>query len=122
MQMMKKLDTLPGNVTQKTAWSSVVTRWFSLAVALLLLLPAIGAYAQFESASVLGYARDSSGAAVPNTTVTLTNTATGIVQTAKTDGEGKYEFSSVAIGQYVVSTEVAGFERVKTPPLRPSLS
>ena len=116
MQIMKKRNTLPGNVMQRTAWSSAVTRWFSLAVALLLLLPAVGAYAQFESASVLGYARDSSGAAITNTTVTLTNTATGIVQTAKTDGEGKYEFSSVAIGQYVVSTEVAGFERVKTPP------
>jgi len=116
IQTMKKLDTLPGNVMQRTAWSSAVTRWFSLAVALLLLLPAIGAVAQFESASVLGYARDSSGAAVPNTTVTLTNTATGIVQTANTDGEGRYEFSSVPIGRYIVSTQATGFERLQTPP------
>ena len=43
MQTMKNLDTLPGNVMQRTAWSSAVTRWFSLAVALLLLLPAVGA-------------------------------------------------------------------------------
>ena len=92
--------------------------WFRLAVALLLLFPCLNAYAQFESASVLGYAKDTSGAAIPNSTITLTNTATGISQTVTTDNEGRYEFPSVLIGQYRVMAEAAGFERVQTEPLR----
>jgi hypothetical protein len=91
-------------------------RWFSLAVALLLLLPALTAYGQFESATVLGYAKDASGAAIANTTVTLTNTATGITQTAKTDAEGRYEFASVPIGTYTVKASAQSFEPTQTEP------
>jgi hypothetical protein len=81
---------------------------------LLLLMPALRAHAQFESASVLGYVRDSSGAAIPNVAVTLTNTATSIAQRTTTDGEGKFEFPSVQIGQYQVETQAPGFERSQT--------
>jgi hypothetical protein len=96
--------------TQKKAagFRAASAHWFSLAVALMLLLPSL-AYGQFESASVLGYVKDTTGAAVANTTVSLTNTATGISQTTKTDQEGRYEFSSVPIGSYVVKGEAASF-------------
>jgi hypothetical protein len=72
------------------------------------------AVAQFESASVLGYVHDNSGAAVTNSTVTLTNIATGISQTKTTDSEGKYEFPSVQIGNYKVTAEAQGFSRAVT--------
>ena len=67
-----------------------------------------------NSASVLGYVKDSSGAAVPNATVTLTNIASNIKQTATSDAEGRYEFASVPIGTYRVETEAAGFEHTRT--------
>ncbi len=70
--------------------------------------------AQFGSASVLGYVRDNSGAMVPGATVTLTNVSTNISQTAQTDKEGKYEFDSVPIGNYQISTQAAGFQGAKT--------
>ena len=85
------------NMKQGTA-----KRWFQMLLALAFLLPAMSAFGQFESASVLGYARDGSGAALPNAMVTLTNTQTGTAQKANTDSEGKFEFPSVAIGQYQV--------------------
>jgi hypothetical protein len=72
------------------------------------------AYAQFGSASVLGYVRDNTGAVVPNAVVKLNNIATNVSQTAKTDDEGKYEFNSVPIGNYQILTEAAGFQGTKT--------
>jgi len=115
MQTMRaeKRTTLT-EVVRGTGWFRV-GRWFSLAVALVL-LTGLSAYGQFESASVLGYVRDSSGAAIPNSTVTLANTATGITQKATSDGDGRYEFSSVPIGSYTVATEASGFQRVQTAP------
>ncbi|MEK6397720.1 MAG: TonB-dependent receptor, partial [Terriglobus sp.] len=69
------------------------------------------AAAQFDSAAVIGYVRDASGAAVPNATVTLTNVETAIAVTRRADGEGKFEFPSVKIGDYRVTAESAGFSK-----------
>jgi hypothetical protein len=74
----------------------------------------MNALAQFESASVLGYVRDASDAAVPNATVTLTNVATGITQVKTTDAEGKYEFPSVQIGNYQILASAQGFDKART--------
>ncbi|HEY2040190.1 MAG TPA: carboxypeptidase regulatory-like domain-containing protein [Edaphobacter sp.] len=91
-----------------------VRRWISLLAVVLMILAGVPAKAQFESASVLGYVHDSSGAAVANSTVTLTNTATGIQQTKTTDSEGKYEFPSIQPGNYQITAEAQGFSRTLT--------
>ncbi len=67
--------------------------------------------AQFDTATVLGAVRDSSGAVVPNAIVKLRNTATGIEANTATDSEGNYQFSNVKIGTYQVTTEAPGFAR-----------
>src|SRR5439155_12997375 len=83
-------------------------RW--LALALCLLFAAAGpAAAQFETASVVGMVRDASTAVVPDTTVTLTNTATGVSLKKTTDAQGGYEFFAVKTGRYVVTAEKSGF-------------
>src|SRR5665213_4484200 len=94
---------------------SGTTAWLRLALALFLLLLFVSANAQFDSGSVLGYVKDTSGAAVPNAKVTMTNVATNTSQAATTDNDGRYEFNSVPIGNYRVETEAAGFDRARTP-------
>ncbi len=74
-----------------------------------ILATALPAFAQFETATVLGTVRDKSGGVVPGATVTLLNLDTGVSQTKVTDGTGNYEFFTVRIGAYRVSAEIAGF-------------
>jgi hypothetical protein len=71
----------------------------------------LGAHAQFDAAAVLGYVRDSAGAAVAHANVTLTNVETGVTVVRETDNEGKYEFPSVKIGDYRISSEAPGFSK-----------
>lgn len=80
-----------------------------LLVVVLLCLGASSVLAQFETASVLGTVRDSSGAVVTGAAVTLTNTETGISATATTDARGNFEFFTVRIGTYLVTAEKQGF-------------
>src|SRR5512139_2016289 len=76
---------------------------------LLLALTAERTAAQFDTASVLGTVRDSSGAAIAAAVVTLTNIATGVSQARDTDTDGTFEFFTVRAGAYVVSAEKPGF-------------
>jgi hypothetical protein len=80
-----------------------------LALLIAALLTPVSAYAQFDTATVLGAVRDSSGAVVPGATVTLKNTATGITANAVTDADGSYQFLNVRIGSYSVRAELQGF-------------
>ena len=73
------------------------------------LLVPVSAWAQFETATVVGTVRDSSGAVVPAAKVTLTNTQTGVTQERLSDANGNYEFFTVRIGSYVVTAEKDGF-------------
>jgi Carboxypeptidase regulatory-like domain/TonB dependent receptor-like, beta-barrel/TonB-dependent Receptor Plug Domain len=76
---------------------------------LLFISTANTAFAQFDSATVLGAIRDSSGAAMLGVTVTLKNIDTGLSVTAQTDGDGNFQFTNVRIGNYRVSAEKQGF-------------
>src|SRR5262249_39704234 len=88
-------------------------RWLqpraSASLLLLSLLGAVPAFAQFDSASVVGTVRDTSGAVVPGAKVTLTNTETGISIVKTSTGDGNYEFTAVKPGAYVVTAEKTGF-------------
>src|SRR5437867_2859577 len=67
------------------------------------------AWAQFDTASVVGTVKDSSGATVPDAKVTLTNTETGVSVARTTGQDGGYEFVTVKPGIYVVTAEKSGF-------------
>ncbi len=86
-----------------------ISGWIRLAMALLLVLPALGAYAQYENGSLVGTIHDSSGAAIPNVNVTVSNNATGIATIVTTSGTGDYEVPSLRFGIYTITAKAAGF-------------
>src|SRR5581483_2891403 len=66
--------------------------------------------AQVDQGAIIGVVTDSSGAVIPGAQVTLTETETGLVLTAKTNGSGNYFFSPIKIGNYTVSASAKGFQ------------
>src|SRR5262245_19650715 len=67
------------------------------------------AFAQFETANVVGTVRDSSGGVVADAKVTLTNTQTGVSVERTTDSNGNFEFITVRLGSFLITAEKAGF-------------
>src|SRR5215831_4511843 len=63
------------------------------------------------TATILGMARDSSGAALPNVKVTALNVETNLTRTTSTDPTGQYRFQSLPIGTYRVEAELSGFQQ-----------
>lgn len=63
-----------------------------------------------QNAEIAGSVRDSTGAAIPNATVTLTNEATGVVLSRTADPQGIYAFPSIQPGLYDISVSAQGFE------------
>ncbi len=80
-----------------------------LAILCTLHLCAAVASAQFDSATVLGFISDQSGAAIPGVSVTLTNPATGSSNAAVSDERGQYQFLNVRVGTYSLKAELQGF-------------
>lgn len=81
------------------------TKWF-VAVVLLSGLSVLGQTLGEISGTVV----DPSGAGVPNSTVTLTSTATNVARTEQTNEQGLYTFPSVPPGTYTVKVEHPGFK------------
>ena len=69
----------------------------------------ISSPAQSTFGSVRGIATDSSGAALPGTSVVLHSVEENTDRTAATDPDGAYLFNDVKAGQYVVTVSHAGF-------------
>jgi hypothetical protein len=80
-----------------------------LLIAFLSLSPLV-ANAQFR-ASLRGTVTDPQGAAVPEATVTLTNTATNQKFVATSDANGIYQFNALGPAPYSLSAEHAGFKK-----------
>src|ERR1700736_4136197 len=61
------------------------------------------------TATLNGVVRDSSGALLPQATVTLQNTTTGTLRESLTNDSGLYVFVSVPPGEYVLKVTKDGF-------------
>ena len=84
-------------------------------ISLLLLLVLVAAafapalWAQTQG-TITGLVTDSSAAAVPRATVTVTNENTNVSRQAQTNDAGLYRFSSLTPGTYRVKVETGSFQ------------
>ena len=82
-----------------------------VASSILILLVALApvTFGQAVSGSVIGRVVDSSGATVPNATVTVTNVDTGVKATTTTSAGGDYRLDNLLVGKYNLATSASGF-------------
>src|SRR6267142_4033525 len=86
--------------------------WMRMVSALAGVLLAVApAAAQTIRGTITGTVTDSTGAAVPGITVTVTNPATGIGSSAQTNRDGTYTIPLLASGTYQAVVEQSGFKK-----------
>jgi len=89
----------------------MLPRFLVSVIALMML--GVTAFAQSNSGEIVGSVHDPLGAVVPGTTVTVTNTATGVARTATTADNGAFHFPALPAGIYTLSAEKSGFANAK---------
>jgi hypothetical protein len=80
------------------------------------LLMAVYCFGQRTTCELVGTVTDSSGAVVPGADVTITNTATGIARTGKTNDLGDYRFPDLLPGSYTLHVARTGFRTADVQP------
>src|SRR3981081_1846216 len=80
-----------------------------LTAVLLSVLGGTAGYSQAISGDLVGTIQDSSGAAIPNATVTAINPATNTKATATTNASGGYRLSNLLPGSYTLTASATGF-------------
>ncbi len=82
-----------------------------MAIALLLSFSSFAVAQEETSATITGQVVDSTGAAIPNATVVVTNTQTGEERRIQANDEGNYNVFPLKPGPYTISVEQTGFKR-----------
>jgi len=85
-------------------------RLFPCVLAAVLFVLSLPLYAQKITGDIAGDVSDSSGAVVPNATVTAVNSATGFTRSIVTSGSGSYRLTDLPIGTYKVTISGTGFK------------
>ncbi len=80
----------------------------ALLLAALCVMFAVPALAQ--EATIVGTVTDPTGASVPNASITITNTDTGVARSQPTNSDGGYVAPDLIIGHYTVRVTATGFK------------
>jgi hypothetical protein len=86
-----------------------------VAVSVVMLTVSTLSRAQTITGSVNGTVTDSSGAVVPNATITAHNVDTGVDTTTTSNNTGDYNIRFLQIGHYTVTVSDAGFSTHTSP-------
>jgi len=79
---------------------------------LALAIAAMPAYAQTVTVNLQGRVYDASGAAIPEASVLVTDSSTGLSRTTTASATGDYKITSLPSGDYTITAEKAGFRKV----------
>jgi hypothetical protein len=90
-------------------------RWCLLMALIFCVAPR--AFAQLTTADIVGTVTDSTGAVLPNATVTLLNVDTHDQRVATTNNSGDYQFTLLAVGRYTITIKAPGFKTTTTQNL-----
>ena len=71
------------------------------------------ALAQITSGDIAGTIKDSTGAAIPNASIVITNEATGVTTTLAATSAGDFHASNLPAGKYDIAVTNAGFQAYK---------
>ncbi|HEV2425947.1 MAG TPA: carboxypeptidase-like regulatory domain-containing protein [Terriglobia bacterium] len=82
-----------------------------LLLAAVLLTVSFSGFAQ-DTANMNGTVTDKSGAVIPGATVTVSNPDKGFTRVLKSDSAGYFSVSAIPIGDYVVTAEAPGFQKL----------
>src|SRR5215467_11126484 len=77
-------------------------------------LASVGLFAQSDNGSIAGFAKDASGAVVPNAKITLKNEGTGLERETVTNESGYYVVPNLLPGNYSMTAEAVGFKKFTT--------
>ena len=84
--------------------------WPAACISLICLLLSTPAWTQASyTAQIRGVVKDQSGALVPNATITITNDATGISATSRSDDHGLYVLTGLRPAVYTIKADAPGF-------------
>jgi hypothetical protein len=81
-----------------------------LAVLCAAALVAAIASAQVTTGTISGTVHDTSGAVLPNASITVKNIDTGISRTVQSDTGGRYSAASLGLGKYEITASASGFQ------------
>ena len=100
----------------------IQSTFLSLLLVLGLLSGASYVKGQTSLGTLVGAARDKTGAVIPHAKVSITNQATGQVRTGITGGDGVYRFDAIPPGPYTIEFDAAGFEKIKAKDIQVTAS
>src|SRR4051812_17734219 len=90
-------------------------RRISATILLLLFVLAFQGYAQNITGSMGGRVVDQQGSAVPNATVTATESAKKVVISTKSTEQGEFNLAGLLPGNYTIRVEAPGFKKLERP-------
>src|SRR4051812_40742306 len=110
------ISILPSRSAESAWWMGVPmsSRFYRIAVVVCLLLVTAGlSLAQSDLATISGFVRDPSGAAVAGAKITI-HGASGTERVATTNDTGYYVFTNVPPGLYTMTAESEGFQKFES--------